>query len=107
MISRVLAKKANVLACLRTNSVKLSERQYAELTGDVPDINDIYPRERLKRLRERTTWGDEEAEREEERRRERRHLNPHARMEIHSVPPEERATDENGNLLPWGYIYAE
>lgn len=29
------------------------------------------------------------------------------RMEYHAVPPEERARDENGNLLPWGYVYKE
>jgi hypothetical protein len=28
-------------------------------------------------------------------------------MEYHSVPPEERARDEKGNLLPWGYVYKE
>lgn len=28
-------------------------------------------------------------------------------MEYHSVPPEERARDEDGNLLPWGYVYKE
>ncbi|OQE17959.1 hypothetical protein PENSTE_c019G04560 [Penicillium steckii] len=28
-------------------------------------------------------------------------------MEYHAVPPEERARDENGNLLPWGYVYKE
>ena len=28
-------------------------------------------------------------------------------MEYHAVPPEERARDEKGNLLPWGYIYKE
>lgn len=28
-------------------------------------------------------------------------------MEYHSVPPEERARDEKGNLLPWGYVYQE
>ncbi|KAJ5670625.1 uncharacterized protein N7477_005988 [Penicillium maclennaniae] len=28
-------------------------------------------------------------------------------MEYHAVPPEERARDENGNLLPWGYIYKD
>jgi hypothetical protein len=28
-------------------------------------------------------------------------------MEYHFVPPEERARDEKGNLLPWGYIYKE
>ncbi|KAL2003551.1 hypothetical protein VTN02DRAFT_3441 [Thermoascus thermophilus] len=28
-------------------------------------------------------------------------------MEYHFVPPEERARDEKGNLLPWGYIYKD
>ncbi|CAI7575620.1 unnamed protein product [Penicillium pancosmium] len=28
-------------------------------------------------------------------------------MEYHAVPPEERARDENGNLLPWGYVYKD
>lgn len=28
-------------------------------------------------------------------------------MEYHFVPPEERARDEKGNLLPWGYVYKE
>ncbi|KAJ5143555.1 uncharacterized protein N7515_002342 [Penicillium bovifimosum] len=28
-------------------------------------------------------------------------------MEYHSVPPEERARDEHGNLLPWGYVYKD
>lgn len=28
-------------------------------------------------------------------------------MEYHAVPPEERARDEQGNLLPWGYVYKE
>ncbi|CAL5868997.1 uncharacterized protein PFLUO_LOCUS3225 [Penicillium psychrofluorescens] len=28
-------------------------------------------------------------------------------MEYHSVPPEERARDEKGNLLPWGYVYKD
>ncbi|KAJ5640765.1 hypothetical protein N7528_000390 [Penicillium herquei] len=28
-------------------------------------------------------------------------------MEYHAVPPEERARDEHGNLLPWGYVYKE
>lgn len=28
-------------------------------------------------------------------------------MEYHAVPPEERARDEDGNLLPWGYVYKE
>lgn len=28
-------------------------------------------------------------------------------MEYHAVPPEERARDEKGNLLPWGYVYKE
>ncbi|KAJ5887506.1 hypothetical protein N7495_007547 [Penicillium taxi] len=28
-------------------------------------------------------------------------------MEYHAVPPEERARDENGNLLPWGYLYKD
>ncbi|KAJ5110072.1 hypothetical protein N7532_002717 [Penicillium argentinense] len=28
-------------------------------------------------------------------------------MEYHAVPPEERARDENGNMLPWGYIYKD
>lgn len=28
-------------------------------------------------------------------------------MEYHSVPLEERARDEDGNLLPWGYVYKE
>lgn len=28
-------------------------------------------------------------------------------MEYHSVPVEERAKDEKGNLLPWGYMYKE
>ncbi|CDM27343.1 hypothetical protein DTO013E5_8461 [Penicillium roqueforti] len=28
-------------------------------------------------------------------------------MEYHSVPPEERARDEDGNLLPWGYVYKD
>jgi hypothetical protein len=28
-------------------------------------------------------------------------------MEYHFVPPEERAKDDKGNLLPWGYVYKE
>ncbi|RAK96739.1 uncharacterized protein BO80DRAFT_496837 [Aspergillus ibericus CBS 121593] len=28
-------------------------------------------------------------------------------MEYHFVPPEERARDEKGNLLPWGYVYKD
>ncbi|KAJ5474348.1 hypothetical protein N7475_003914 [Penicillium sp. IBT 31633x] len=28
-------------------------------------------------------------------------------MEYHAVPPEERARDEDGNLLPWGYVYKD
>lgn len=28
-------------------------------------------------------------------------------MEYHFVPPEERARDEKGNILPWGYVYKE
>ncbi|KAJ5560312.1 hypothetical protein N7513_002711 [Penicillium frequentans] len=28
-------------------------------------------------------------------------------MEYHAVPPEERARDEQGNLLPWGYVYKD
>lgn len=28
-------------------------------------------------------------------------------MEYHFVPVEERAKDEKGNLLPWGYVYKE
>ncbi|KAJ5729749.1 uncharacterized protein N7483_004257 [Penicillium malachiteum] len=28
-------------------------------------------------------------------------------MEYHAVPPEERARDEHGNLLPWGYVYKD
>ncbi|CAI7581450.1 unnamed protein product [Penicillium bialowiezense] len=28
-------------------------------------------------------------------------------MEYHAVPPEERARDEKGNLLPWGYVYKD
>ena len=28
-------------------------------------------------------------------------------MEVHSVLPEERARDENGKPLPWGYRYLE
>lgn len=32
---------------------------------------------------------------------------PSSVMEYHSVPPEERARDEDGNLLPWGYVYKE
>jgi hypothetical protein len=28
-------------------------------------------------------------------------------MEVHSVPVEERAFDEKGNRLPWGYVYSE
>ena len=28
-------------------------------------------------------------------------------MEIHSVLPDERAKDENNNVLPWGYRYLE
>ncbi|KAE8148495.1 hypothetical protein BDV25DRAFT_158175 [Aspergillus avenaceus] len=28
-------------------------------------------------------------------------------MEYHFVPPEERAKDEKGNLLPWGYVYKD
>lgn len=32
---------------------------------------------------------------------------PSTVMEYHSVPPEERARDEDGNLLPWGYVYKE
>lgn len=28
-------------------------------------------------------------------------------MEYHFVPAEERAKDEKGNLLPWGYVYKE
>ncbi|CAP99619.1 Pc22g23310 [Penicillium rubens Wisconsin 54-1255] len=28
-------------------------------------------------------------------------------MEYHSVPLEERARDEDGNLLPWGYVYKD
>lgn len=32
---------------------------------------------------------------------------PSTIMEYHSVPPEERARDEDGNLLPWGYVYKE
>ncbi|KAJ6179828.1 hypothetical protein N7519_010289 [Penicillium mononematosum] len=32
---------------------------------------------------------------------------PSTVMEYHSVPPEERARDEDGNLLPWGYVYKD
>lgn len=28
-------------------------------------------------------------------------------MEYHFVPPEERAKDDKGNLLPWGYVYKD
>ncbi|KAL1960496.1 hypothetical protein VTO42DRAFT_7795 [Malbranchea cinnamomea] len=28
-------------------------------------------------------------------------------MEYHAVPPEERAKDEKGNLLPWSYVYKD
>lgn len=28
-------------------------------------------------------------------------------MEYHFVPQEERARDDKGNLLPWGYVYKE
>ncbi|KAJ5263315.1 hypothetical protein N7478_010920 [Penicillium angulare] len=28
-------------------------------------------------------------------------------MEYHAVPVEERARDEHGNLLPWGYVYKD
>lgn len=28
-------------------------------------------------------------------------------MEYHFVPFEERAKDEKGNVLPWGYVYKE
>ncbi|CAG8947268.1 unnamed protein product [Penicillium salamii] len=28
-------------------------------------------------------------------------------MEYHAVPPEERARDEKGNLLPWGYVHKD
>ena len=28
-------------------------------------------------------------------------------MEYHFVPLEERARDEKGNILPWGYVYKE
>lgn len=28
-------------------------------------------------------------------------------MEYHSVPLEERAKDDKGNILPWGYVYKE
>ena len=28
-------------------------------------------------------------------------------MEYHFVPLEERAKDEKGNVLPWGYVYKE
>ncbi|KAJ5166208.1 uncharacterized protein N7482_004989 [Penicillium canariense] len=28
-------------------------------------------------------------------------------MEYHAVPPEERARDQDGNLLPWGYVYKD
>lgn len=28
-------------------------------------------------------------------------------MEYHAVPPEERAQDDKGNPLPWGYVYKE
>jgi hypothetical protein len=41
-------------------------------------------------------------------------LNPHISlhhwdlaMEYHAVPLEERARDEKGNILPWGYVFKE
>ncbi|KAL4962495.1 allantoate permease family MFS transporter [Aspergillus stella-maris] len=30
-----------------------------------------------------------------------------AKMEYHSVPLEERAKDDKGNILPWGYVYKD
>ncbi|KAI9044943.1 uncharacterized protein KD926_011116 [Aspergillus affinis] len=32
---------------------------------------------------------------------------PFPSMEYHFVPPEERAKDDKGNLLPWGYVYKD